>query len=111
MGSPTLRLALAVSCVGRDLTPGRRQSKTLLTIDERGSKIARNSVFDCPLSPVRRQMAFEISVSSYCDLRSSIVLTFSIVVYPVCIYDCVLSWTYSLVYFAADSFIVYTSKR
>ena len=27
--------------------PGRRQSITLLTIDERGSKIARNSVFDC----------------------------------------------------------------
>ena len=33
-------------------TPGRRQSKTLLTIDERGSKIDRNSVFDCHLSPV-----------------------------------------------------------
>ena len=34
--------------------PGRRQSITLLTIDERGSKIARNSVFDCHLSPVNR---------------------------------------------------------
>ena len=33
-------------------TPGRRQSKTLSTIDERGSKIDRNSVFDCHLSPV-----------------------------------------------------------
>ena len=31
-------------------TPGRRQSKTVLTIDERGSNIARNSVFDCHLS-------------------------------------------------------------
>ena len=34
------------------ITPGRRQSKTLLTIDERGSKIAGNSVFDYHLSPV-----------------------------------------------------------
>ena len=33
-------------------TPGRLQLKTLLKIDERGSKIARNSVFDCHLSPV-----------------------------------------------------------
>ena len=28
--------------------------RRLLTIDERGSKIARNSVFDCHLSPVSR---------------------------------------------------------
>ena len=41
-----------------------RQSKTLLTIDERGSNIARNSVFDCHLSPVERQMAIENSVSN-----------------------------------------------
>ena len=40
------------------LTPDR-----LLTIDEHGSKIARNSVFNCHLSPVRRQMAIENSVS------------------------------------------------
>ena len=40
-------------------TPDRRQSKKLLTIDERGSEIARNSVFDCFLSPVGRQMAIE----------------------------------------------------
>ena len=33
------------------VTPDRRQSKTLLIIDERGSKIARNSVFNCHLSP------------------------------------------------------------
>ena len=33
-------------------TPERRQSKTLLTIDERGSKLARNSVFICHLSPI-----------------------------------------------------------
>ena len=46
-------------------TPDRRHSKTLLTIDERGSKIARNIVFDCHLSPVRRQMAIKNSVSHY----------------------------------------------
>ena len=45
-------------------TPGRWQSKTLLTIDERGSKIDRNSVYDCHLSPVGRQMAIENSVSN-----------------------------------------------
>ena len=45
-------------------TPGRRQSKTLLTIDGRGSKIARNSIFDCHLSPVGRQMAIKNSISN-----------------------------------------------
>ena len=110
MGAPLLCLFLVVSCVGRNLTLGSRQSETLLTIDERGAKIARNSVFDRHLSPVRRQMAIENSVYSYCDLRSSILLTFSIVVNPVCIYDFCLSWTYSLVCFAAESLIVYASK-
>ena len=38
---------------------GMRQSKTLLTIDERGSKIARNSVFDGYLSPGGLQMAIK----------------------------------------------------
>ena len=47
------------------LTPDRQQSKTLLTIYKCGSKIARNSVFDCHLSPVGRQMAIKISVSNY----------------------------------------------
>ena len=65
---------------------GRRQSKTLVTIDERSSKIARNSVFDCHLSPVGRQMTIENSVSNYFGLRSSIVWTFSIAAYPVCIH-------------------------
>ena len=37
----------------------RRQSKTLLTIEERGSKIARNRVFDCHMSPFGGQMAIE----------------------------------------------------
>ena len=40
-----------------DITPGRRQSKTLLTIDGRGSKIDRNSVFG-------RQMAIGNSISN-----------------------------------------------
>ena len=42
-----------------------RQSKTLLTIDERGSEIAATSVFDCQWSPVGRLMAIEKSVSNY----------------------------------------------
>ena len=45
------------------ITPGRWQSKTLFTIDKRGSKIDRNSVFDCHLSPVGGQMTMENSVS------------------------------------------------
>ena len=44
-------------------TPGRRQSKTLSTIDERGSKVYKNNVFDCHLSPVGHQMAIENTVS------------------------------------------------
>ena len=36
-----------------------RQSKTLLTIDERGSKVATTSVFDCQWSSVGRLMAIE----------------------------------------------------
>ena len=43
-------------------TPGRRQSKTLSTIYEHGSKIDRNSVFDCQLSPVWQQMTIKNSV-------------------------------------------------
>ena len=42
-----------------------RQSKTLLTIDERGSEIAITSVFDCQWPPVGRLMAIENSVSYY----------------------------------------------
>ena len=44
-------------------TQDRVQSKTLLTFDGLGSKIARNSGFDCHLSPVGRQMAIENPVS------------------------------------------------
>ena len=46
---------------GSRFTPGRWQSKTLSTIDEPGSKIDRNNVFDCHLSSVRRQKAIENS--------------------------------------------------
>ena len=57
------------------ITQDRRQSKTLLTIDERGSKIDRYSVFDCHLW-------LSYFVSNDFDLRSSII-TFSIAAYPV----------------------------
>ena len=42
-----------------------RQSKTLLTIDERGSNIATTNVFDCQWLPVRRLMAIKNSVFNY----------------------------------------------
>ena len=61
------------------------QSKTLLPINEIGSKIARNSVFNCHVSPVGRQMAIENSVSNdFFYLPSSIVLTFSNAPCPLC---------------------------
>ena len=46
-------------------TQDMRQSKTLLTIDERGSEIATTSVFDCQLSPEGRLMAIENPISNY----------------------------------------------
>ena len=55
-----------------------RQSKTFLTIDERGKKIARHNVFDCHLSPVGRQWQSKTMFLTIFDLRSSMVLTFSI---------------------------------
>ena len=63
-------------------TPDRWQSNTLLMIDERGSKIARNSVFDCQLSPVGRQMAIGNSVSN--DMCSTFVDSSNV-------FDCLLS--------------------
>ena len=54
-------IILSMLCI----TPGRRQSKMLSTIYERGSKIDRNRVFDCHLSPVWRQMAIKNSVSNH----------------------------------------------
>ena len=45
-------------------TLDRLQSKTILTIGKRRSKIVKHSVFDCHLSPMGRQMAIKNSVSS-----------------------------------------------
>ena len=69
-------------------TPDNWQLKLLLTIDERGSKIARNRVFDCHLSQIAIcrltvTNGNQNNVSNYFYLHSSIVLTFSIVAYPV----------------------------
>ena len=66
------------------ITPGRGQWKTLLTIGEQGLKLVRNSVFDCHLSPARQKMTKERLFLTIFDLHSSIVLTFSIVLYPTC---------------------------
>ena len=48
---------------------GGTRRKLLSTIDERGSELARNSVFDCHLPPVGRQMAIENYISNFFDLR------------------------------------------
>ena len=64
-------------------TPDRRQWKTLLTIDKRGSEIASTSVFDCHLLPVGWLMAIKNSVSYLFGLCSSIKLMFLIAAYPV----------------------------
>ena len=62
------------------------------TINERGSKIARISVFGCHLSPVRRQNGNrKLLFLTIFYLRSSTVLTFSIAAYPVCPNGCVLT--------------------
>ena len=61
-------------------TPGRRQSKTLLTlltINQHRLKITRNSVFDCHLCPVGQQMAIENSVSN--DFSSTFVKSINVV--------------------------------
>ena len=41
-----------------------KQLKTLILLMDVDKKIARNSVFDCHLSPVGRQLAIENSVSN-----------------------------------------------
>ena len=41
------------------------QSKTLLTIDERGSETVTTSVLDCQFVPVGRLMAIENFASNY----------------------------------------------
>ena len=72
-------------------TPGRWQPKTLLTIDKRRPK-SIETVFliaicrvTMAISFVRLQMAIENSVLTIFDLFSSIVLTFSISAFPVCL--------------------------
>ena len=57
---------------------GQAAIEMLLAINERGSKIARNSVFDCHLTQIGRQRAIENSVSNDFDLRSSIVFSFKV---------------------------------
>ena len=69
----------------RKITPFRRQSKTHLITVKRGSKIVRNSLFDCHWSQVGRQMAIKNSVSNNFYLLSPMVhvLTISIAANPV----------------------------
>ena len=62
-----------------------QQPKTLSTIDEHRSKIDRNSVFDCHLSPVGNKWQLKTLFLTIFDLFSSIVLVFSIATYPVCV--------------------------
>ena len=69
VGPSLTKLAKCKKC-HYDTTPDRRQSKTILTIDEQGSKLDRNSVLDCLFLVIF-------------DLRSTIVLTFSISAYHV----------------------------
>ena len=61
--------------------PGRWQSKTLLTIEERGSKTARKSVFDCHLSPASDKWQSKTLFLMISYLCSLIVLTFLIATY------------------------------
>ena len=64
------------------ITPDRRQSRRLWKIDESGSQIAR--IYH--LSPVRQTNCNPKNLFLMVfDLRSSIVSTFSIVTYPVCV--------------------------
>ena len=54
-----------------------------MSIDKQGSKIARNSVFDCHLSPVCDKWQSKTLFLTIFYLCSLIVLTFSIPAYPV----------------------------
>ena len=58
-----------------------------LSNQQMGSKIARNSVFDCQLSLDWRQMTIKNSVCNDFYLSLSIVLTFSIAAYQVCLHS------------------------
>ena len=65
-------------------------------MDKRRSKIVRNRVFDCHLSPDWQQMTIENTVSSDFDPRSSIVKSF---------FDCRLSSVSVLCLFLALAWI------
>ena len=64
-------------------TPGRWQSKTLLTIDEGGSKIARNSFFIAICHQSGDKWHWKTLFLKIFYLSLLIVLTFSIAVYSV----------------------------
>ena len=66
-------------------TPSRRQSETLLTVIELGSKIFRNSVFDCICRHYGDKWQFKTLFLKISDLRWPKVLSFSIAAYPVCL--------------------------
>ena len=59
-----------------NITPGRRQLKILLTIDERRSEIHRNSIFDCICCQSGDKWQSKTLFLTIFDLGSSIVLTF-----------------------------------
>ena len=54
-------------------TLGKKQSKTLILINERRSNIVRNRDFDCHLSPDCRQMAIKTLCLEIFGSRSSII--------------------------------------
>ena len=66
------------------VTPDRWQSKTLLTVDEHGSNIARNSVFDCHFRKESDKWQSKNLFLMIYSLLSLIVLKFSITTYQVC---------------------------
>ena len=70
------------------ITPARQKSKTLSTIDERGSKIKTTVflIFDCHLSPMANKWQTKTLYLLIFYLRSSMVLAFSIPTYLVCSY-------------------------
>ena len=76
------------------ITLDRRQSKTLLTTDESRSKIARNSVFYCHLSPIWRQMAIENSVSK--DFLSTFMDSINVLTFPTIATYLECSWVHQI---------------
>ena len=63
-------------------TSSCQQSKKLFKINERGSKIARNSVFDCLCRQLGDKWQSKTRFLTIFDQRSSIVLMFSIAAFP-----------------------------